>query len=56
MAQRPREVGESPSLEVSEKSVDVALKDVVSGHGGGGLGLDWMVLVVFSNLNSSMIL
>ena len=52
----PREVGESPSLEVSEKCVDVALKDVVSGHGLGGLGLDWKVLVVFSNLNSSMIL
>jgi len=37
----PREVGESPSLEVSEKCVDVALKDVVSGLGGGGVGWGW---------------
>ena len=28
----------------------VALRDVVSGHGGGGLGLDSMILAVFSNL------
>jgi len=34
---------------------DVALRDVVSGHGGGGLGLDLGTLVVFSNLNNSMI-
>ena len=35
-------VVESPSLEVFKNSVDVALRDVVSGHGGGGLlvGLD----------------
>ena len=33
---------------------DVALRDMVSGHGGGGLGLDLMILVVFSNLNDSM--
>lgn len=45
----PGEVGESPSLQVSEKHVDVAPKDVVSGHCGGGLGLDWMVLMAFSN-------
>ena len=33
---------------------DVALRDVVSGHGGGGLGLDLVILEVFSNLNDSM--
>jgi len=32
------------------------LVDMVSGHGGDGLGLDWMILEVFSNLNDSMIL
>ena len=41
-AQGGREVVESPSLEVFQSHVDVALRDVVSGHGGGGLavGLD----------------
>ena len=37
MAQLPREVVESPSLEVFQNGVDVALRAVVSGHGGGGL-------------------
>jgi len=32
----------------------MALRDMISGHGGGGLGLDWMILVVFSNLYDSM--
>ena len=38
----PREVVESPSLEVFQSRVGVALRDVVSGHGGDGLatGLD----------------
>ena len=42
MAQLPREVVQSPSLEVFKNHVDMALRDVVSGHGGGGLvvGLD----------------
>jgi len=37
-----REVVESPSLEVFKNRVDVALGDVVRGHGGDGLmvGLD----------------
>ena len=35
---------------------DVALRDVISGHGGGGLGLDLGNLEGFSNLNGSMTL
>ena len=42
VAQLLREVVQSPSLEVFRNRVDVALRDVVGGHGGGGLmiGLD----------------
>ena len=42
MAQLPREVVQSLSLEVFQNCVDVALRNVVSGHGRGGLevGLD----------------
>ena len=38
----PREVVASPSLEVFRKWRNVALRDTVSGHGGGALmqGLD----------------
>ena len=43
MAQLPREVVESPSQEVLQNCGDVALRDVVSGHSGGGLGLDVVI-------------
>jgi len=33
-----REVVESPPLEVFKNHGDVALRDVVSGHGGDGMG------------------
>lgn len=38
----PREVVESPSLKALKNRVDVARRDMVSGHGGYGLmiGLD----------------
>ena len=39
-----REVVQSPSLEVFQSRVDVALRDVGSGHGGVGLGLGISVL------------
>ena len=35
---------------------DVALRDMVSGHGGMGLHLDWVILVIVSNLNDSVVL
>ena len=56
MAQLPSEVVESLSLEKFKNHGDVALRDVVSGHGGGGLGLDLGILEVFSNFNDSLIL
>jgi len=42
VAQLLREVMESLSLEMFKNCVDVALRDAVSGHGGGGFvfGLD----------------
>ena len=43
-----------PSLEVFENHGDVALREAVIGHGGGGLGL--VILKGFSNLNDSTVL
>ena len=43
-------------MEVSQSRGDVALRDVGSGHGGGGLGLALGISEVFSNLNNSTIL
>ena len=51
-----REVVESPSLEVFKSHGGVALGDMVSGHSGDGLGLDLVILEVFSRRNDSMIL
>ena len=42
-------------LKAYEDRGDVALRDKVSGHGGGGLGLDLVILEVVSNLNNSII-
>ena len=47
--------GHSPSLEVFKDHGDVALRDVVSGH-GGSLWLNLVIVVAFSNLNDTVIL
>ena len=44
----------SPSLEVFQSCGVVALRDVSSGHSGGGLELGLGILEGFSNLNDSM--
>ena len=41
----PKEVGESPAPEVLKERVAEALRCMVSGHGGDGLMLDWMISV-----------
>jgi len=48
----PREVVGSLSLDMFKNHGDVALRDVVSGHGEDG----WMILGVLSNINDSMII
>ena len=45
MMQAAQGVVGSPSLEVFKNHGDVALGDVVSGHGGGGLGSDLRISV-----------
>ena len=52
----PREVGESPSLEVFENHGDMALSDTVSGHGGDGLMAGLNDLSGFSSFYDSTIL
>ena len=47
--------GGSPSLEVIQNCGDVALRAVVSGHGGVCWWLDWVISEVFSHLYDSMI-
>ena len=42
------------SLEVLQSHGDVALRDMVIGHGGDGLELDLVILEIFSNLNDYM--
>ena len=46
---------ESLSLEVFKSHGDVVLRDMVSGHGGDGLGFDLVILVVSSYLNDFVI-
>ena len=45
-----RGVVKSLSPELFEKCGVVALRDVVSGHGGDGLGMDFVILVVFPTI------
>ena len=52
----PREVVESPSLEVFKSRVDVARRDVGSGRGGRGLMVRLGGLSGLFNLNDSMFL
>ena len=53
MAQLPREVVESPSL---EKRVDVALRNMISGRNGDGLAVGLSDPRGLFNLNDSMTL
>ena len=48
-----REVVQSPSLEVFQSRVDVALRTWSVGMVGVAWQLDWVILQVFANLNNS---
>lgn len=50
----PKKVAVLPSLEVVKSCGDAAVKAVLSGHGGDGLGRDLVILKVLSNLNESL--
>lgn len=52
LAQLPRQMVGSPSLEMFKSHGGMALRDTASRHGGGGLG----ILETFSSLNNSTIL
>ena len=56
MAQLPRGVVVSLSLEVFQSHGDVALRDVGSGCGGVGWGWSWGILELFSNLSDAVVL
>ena len=50
LEQAAQGVVESLSLEMIRSCVDVALRDVGSGHDGDGLGLDLVISVVCSTI------
>ena len=55
VAQLPREVVGSPSLEVFQNRVDVAPEGCGQWAWWGGLGLDYVILVVSSSFTDSVI-
>jgi len=52
----PNTISAQGSGEVVRNHGEVALRNMISGHGGDGLGLDLGILELFSNLNDSVIL